>query len=64
MVASPSPTNARPMYGSMLRPVIPATAFRCPKFSATRITATGAISIIACVLKVGEVTCGRPNQAA
>ena len=52
------------MYGSMLRPVIPATAFRWPKFSATRITATGAISIIAWVLKVGEVTFGRPNQAA
>ena len=64
MVARPSPTKARPMYGSILRPVIPATAFRCPRFSATRITATGAINIIAWPLKDGGVKCGSPNHAA
>ena len=48
----------------MLRPVMAPTAFRWPRFSATRISATGAISTIALASKTGAVKAGAPNQAA
>ena len=40
------------------------TAFRWPRFSATRMIATGAISSIALAVNTGAVKAGRPNQAA
>ncbi len=43
---------------------MPATAFKCPRFSATKITATGAIITIASMLKVGVVIVGKPSQGA
>ncbi|MCY1511508.1 hypothetical protein D9M68_459320 [compost metagenome] len=52
------------MYGSRLRPVMAVTAFRWPRFSATRMIATGAISSIALAVNTGAVKVGRPNQAA
>ena len=39
-------------------------ALICPRFSATRMIATGAIRLIACAVKTGLVKFGRPNQAA
>ena len=64
MVAMPSPRKARPRYGSRLRPVITPMAFTWPRFSATRMIATGAISAIAPASKTGVWKFGRPNQAA
>ena len=60
----PSPTNARPRYASRLRPVIAATAFTWPRFSATSTIATGAISSIACASHAGAAKRGRPSQGA
>ena len=64
MVATPSPRKARPRYLSRLRPVMAATALTWPRFSATRMTATGAIRLMALPLKVGAVKLGSPTQAA
>src|SRR5712691_13500137 len=64
MVATASPRNARPRYLSRLRPVIAPTALIWPRFSATRMIATGAIKAIAPGWKLGVVKFGRPIQAA
>ena len=48
----------------MLWPVMAPTAFRWPRFSATRISATGTISTIARESKTGAVKFGMPIQAA
>ena len=40
------------------------TALKCPRFSATKIIATGAINNMALALKTGLWNVGRPNQAA
>ncbi|GFN29277.1 hypothetical protein ADE_49750 [Achromobacter denitrificans] len=40
------------------------TAFTWPRFSATRMIATGTIRPMASALKTGAAKCGRPNQAA
>ena len=64
MVAKPSAINARPMYGFISCPVMPCTARRCPRFSATKIKATGAITEIADIVNVGEAKWGKPNHAA
>src|SRR5665811_225904 len=64
MVANPSARNARPMYGSRSRPVIAATALTCPRFSATRTMATGAIRVTACQSNVGVTKFGQPKSGA
>ncbi|MCY1299612.1 hypothetical protein D9M68_740200 [compost metagenome] len=64
MVAMPSPINARPIYGSRLRPVITPMALIWPRFSATSTIATGAISSMALASNTGVVNAGRPNQLA
>src|ERR1700752_5445799 len=60
----PSPRNARPRYGSRLRPVIAPIALMCPRFSATSTIATGAISTIAFGSNTGAAKFGRPIHAA
>ena len=64
MVATPSPMKARPMYWSRFLPVMAVTALMWPRFSATRMTATGAISSMALALNTGLLNAGSPNQAA
>ncbi|MOA40079.1 hypothetical protein D3C78_1619130 [compost metagenome] len=64
MVATPSPMKARPMYWSRFLPVMAVTALMWPRFSATRMMTTGAISSMAGALNTGACSCGRPNQAA
>src|SRR5258707_703921 len=64
MVARPSPKNARPRYGSRLRPVIAATALTWPRFSATSTIATGAISVTARASQTGAVSIGHPIHGA
>ena len=64
MVAMPSPMKARPMYGSRLRPVMACTALMWPRFSATRISATGAISSMAPLSNTGAVNFGQPSHGA
>jgi hypothetical protein len=53
MVAMPSPMKARPMYWSRFLPVMAVTALMWPRFSATRMMATGAISSMAGPLNTG-----------
>src|SRR5215217_5331627 len=64
IVATPSPMNARPRYGVRFRPVSALTALTCPVFSATRTTATGAMSAMALPLNSGAWNAGVPNQEA
>jgi hypothetical protein len=39
-------------------------ALMCPRFSATRMIATGAIRLMASIVKTGLVKFGSPNHAA
>ena len=64
IVATPSPMKARPMYWSRFLPVMAVTALMWPRFSATRMMTTGAISSMALALNTGAAKPGRPTQAA
>ena len=52
------------MWRSMSLPVMAVTALMWPRFSATKMIATGAISSMALALNTGALKLGRPNQAA
>ena len=64
VVAMPSASSARPVSGSRSLPVIAATDFTWPTFSATRTNTTGTNSPSTARLKVGVVNVGSPNQPA
>ena len=64
VVATPSARRARPVTGSRSAPVMAATDFTCPTFSATSTTTTGMKRPSTAMSKVGVVNCGRPTHAA
>src|SRR5215471_9709391 len=64
IVARLSPKKARPKKLSRLLPVIAPMALMWPRFSATRMIATGAINNIASAWKLGPINFGEPIHDA